>query len=82
MIKISLGWAIALFLILMLGGVFILWIFYAFAQKQEGPTEENIAALIQCPYCTNMFCPNIKTNPVIRCPKFKRYIDALKDLPS
>lgn len=69
MIKIDIFWAIAIFLSVSLGIVFVLWIFYNF---RRGSTA-NQGEIQQCPYCTHVFLSHDQGD-IQACPRCQSYI--------
>ena len=71
MIPIEFSLAIASFLSIGIGLVFLLWIFYNY---NEDSMLHKDSEFTQCPYCGYIFfC--VKTQELILCPRCKSYLD-------
>lgn len=70
MIRIDLSLAIAVYLCLSIGLVFILWIFYNFYGKESSDEADCVR---QCPYCTHIVL-NYKKMEILQCPQCGSYI--------
>lgn len=73
MIPIDASLAIAVFLSIFLGVVFVLWIFYNFYGGSKGTVVEPVEDVQQCPYCTYVFI-NYAGRGMVMCPRCHSYI--------
>ena len=75
MITLNFDWAVALFLTLSLGIVFILWMFYTLKKTAEpAATHQEPGNINQCPYCTFIFY-SYNDFETLRCPRCQSFIE-------
>lgn len=66
MLKLSFDLAVTIVIIISLGLVFLLWIFYNLA---EDKIAVDSSALRQCPFCTYIFFNYANKNAMEQCPR-------------
>lgn len=74
MIHVDIVLAIAIFLSISLGVVFLLWVFYNFRGGRGTAVGDNIEQVQQCPYCAYVFTCTRQAG-VFKCPRCRSYID-------
>ncbi len=78
MIKIDFYWALAIYMLVLLGLVIAQGIFYTFASRQpKGKSKEP--TLEQCPYCTYLYFSQAQ-NPLLQCPRCHSYMNSSQGL--